>query len=157
MLEQYITRSVPDCYFSIPSSLPTDETPSSTALSTPSEDIATNHPLGSPKFYTYQPSPRKYIMDVSRFLQVQTQAAHIPRPQPQPLQNVLHVDDESLSSPGSESSSPSNSNSLPVSAAPARCSRCQRTLSVDMSAGKVSYGLNLWYCSRCAGMVGYNQ
>jgi hypothetical protein len=40
----------------------------------------------------------------------------------------------------------------------ARCSRCHRTPSIDITTGKsnmVQYGLNQYYCSRCAGMVGY--
>jgi uncharacterized protein with PIN domain len=41
----------------------------------------------------------------------------------------------------------------------ARCSRCKRSLSVDSDAPSssqaVKVGTNLYYCKRCASMVGY--
>ena len=41
----------------------------------------------------------------------------------------------------------------------ARCSRCQRTLSTGSSSapaqGVVRFGTNLYYCARCANMVGW--
>ena len=92
-------------------------------------------------------------------LQMQTAAAHSPkssssRPQPYPIQNVLHVtSDDSMASDDSSSSTDSTNSSLDL----ARCSRCQRTPSIDARTGKSNffqYGLNLWYCSRCAGLVG---
>jgi hypothetical protein len=90
-------------------------------------------------------------------LQMQTAAAHSPqssRPRPYPIQNVLHVtSDDSISSDDSKSSMDSTKSSLDL----ARCSRCQRTPSIDTKTGKSNffqYGLNLWYCSRCAGLVG---
>ena len=39
----------------------------------------------------------------------------------------------------------------------ARCSRCRQTLGTDFKTGNanmIHYGLNLWYCSICAGLVG---
>jgi hypothetical protein len=86
----------------------------------------------------------------STFLQMQTAAAHPSRPRPAPIQNVLHVtSDDSTSSEESVSSTDSSKSSLDI----ARCSRCQRTPSIDVKTGKsnmVQYGLNLWYCSRYA-------
>lgn len=42
-----------------------------------------------------------------------------------------------------------------------RCSRCQRSLSINDSstpaAGVVQFGMNSYYCSRCASMVGFNN
>lgn len=94
---------------------------------------------------------------LSSLLQMQTAVAHSDhssRPRPYPIQNVLHVtSDDSLSSDDSSSSMDSTKSSLDL----ARCSRCQRTPSIDAKTGKsnmVPYGLNLWYCSRCANLVG---
>ncbi len=43
----------------------------------------------------------------------------------------------------------------------ARCSRCQRSLSIGNAApswdGAVRIGINSYYCSRCAAMVGYKR
>ena len=93
----------------------------------------------------------------STFLQMQTTAAYPDspsRPQPSPVQNVPHrTSDDSSSSYSSTSSIDSSMLFVDL----ARCSRCQRTPSVDVKTGKsnmVQYGLNLWYCSRCASMVG---
>ncbi|QKX53291.1 uncharacterized protein TRUGW13939_00369 [Talaromyces rugulosus] len=42
-----------------------------------------------------------------------------------------------------------------------RCSRCQRSLSIQHTsppaAGVVQFGMNSYYCSRCASMVGFNR
>lgn len=92
-------------------------------------------------------------------LQMQTSAAHghsTSRPRPHPMQNVLLTSDDGVSSDGSTSSNDSAKSSFDV----ARCSRCQRTPSLDVSTGKsnmIQYGLNLWYCSRCAAIVGLNN
>lgn len=89
------------------------------------------------------------------------------RPQPQPQQNVLHVTSGDSSSSLSSSSSSSSSSfssghgsmhNIYSSPEVARCSRCHRTPSIDIQTGKsnmVQYGLNQYYCSRCAHMVGY--
>lgn len=97
---------------------------------------------------------------LSSLLQMQTAAAHghsSSRPRPYPVQNVLHVtSDDSTTSDSSSSSISSTKSSLDI----ARCSRCQRTPSTDIKTGKsnmVQYGLNLWYCSRCAAMVGLSN
>ncbi|CBF89817.1 uncharacterized protein ANIA_10050 [Aspergillus nidulans FGSC A4] len=38
-----------------------------------------------------------------------------------------------------------------------RCSRCQKSLSIesDSTPGVVRFGMNSYYCSRCASMVGF--
>ncbi|PYH76506.1 uncharacterized protein BO66DRAFT_80536 [Aspergillus aculeatinus CBS 121060] len=38
-----------------------------------------------------------------------------------------------------------------------RCSRCQRSMSLEneSSPGVVRFGMNSYYCSRCASMVGF--
>ncbi|KKZ62206.1 hypothetical protein GX50_02148 [[Emmonsia] crescens] len=41
-----------------------------------------------------------------------------------------------------------------------RCSRCQRSLCLEhasSSPGVVRFGVNSYYCSRCASMVGFNR
>lgn len=92
-------------------------------------------------------------MPAASLLQLQTNAAHGSPSRPQHIQNVLHVtSDDSTTSDSSTSSTESS-----YSPEFARCSRCQRTSSVDYKTGKsnmISYGMNSYYCSRCAGMVG---
>lgn len=112
------------------------------------------HPLlASPR--EFYPQPQDHEAPKTSFMSMQTSAAHgSPRPRPYPMQNVLHVtSDDSTSSTESAGSlgSPASTPEF------ARCSRCQRTPSVDVRTGKsnmVQYGLNLWYCSRCATLVG---
>jgi hypothetical protein len=156
------------------------ETPSAASpIYTPSPssqqpDCDPSHPLLS-----YRPTPpqqqqRATNMASSDLMRMQSNAAHASpiRPRPVPQQNLLQVtsDDSTTSSNSSNrSSSTSSSNSgcssrtsLDMFSSPeaARCSRCQSTSSVDLRTGKsnmVQYGLNLWYCSRCAGMVGLVQ
>lgn len=106
-------------------------------------------------------APQTSSMASANLLKLQTAAAHgqPTRPRPQPQQNVLHVtsDDSTPSSASSSSSSSSSSSESWSSPETARCSRCQRTPSIDIRTGKsnmVQYGLNLYYCSRCASMVG---
>lgn len=106
-------------------------------------------------------SPSAFKMTATNFMSLQTSAAYnVTRPRPYAMQNVLHVtSDDSTTSESSGASSfdstSSTSSDPPVPSA--RCSRCQRTSSFDFKTGKnnmVQYGLNLWYCGRCAGLVG---
>ncbi|TKA61515.1 hypothetical protein B0A55_13116 [Friedmanniomyces simplex] len=98
---------------------------------------------------------------MASFMQTQTSAAQGPassRPTPRPMQNVLQITSEELDT-SSDRSDSSDSSFFGLASPPdtARCSRCQRTPSLDVRTGKsnmVQYGLNLWYCSRCAGLVG---
>ncbi|KAF2476513.1 uncharacterized protein BDR25DRAFT_300486 [Lindgomyces ingoldianus] len=84
-------------------------------------------------------------MDASKLLQLQTAAAHS-HSIPKPLQQ-------------SASSSKSNDSASSKTATPSPpvlcCSRCRRTSTG--SSGMVSFGTNLFYCSHCASMVGYNH
>jgi len=149
------------------------ETPSAspTPIHSPGQpDCDPSHPLLS-----YRPPQQATNMASSDLMRMQSAAAHHTspiRPRPVPQQNMLQVtSDDSIntSSSSNRSSSTSSSNSssssrtsLDMFSAPeiARCSRCQSTSSVDLKTGKsnmVQYGLNLWYCSRCAGMVGLVQ
>lgn len=86
-------------------------------------------------------------------LQMQTDAATVRRPDPTPVQNVLHTTSDDSERSADSSSSGTRMSSIEL----ARCSRCHRTPSIDVKTGKnnmIQYGLNLWYCTRCASMVG---
>lgn len=151
----------PTCYFTI-LTLPYDhfsvETPCHSPELAPTTTSATpTHPLLAERHFPLLSPPLSPISSASRvnFLQMQTAASNgsSSRPRPIPVQNVLHVtSDDSSSSNSSYSSSDSHGSSLDF----ARCSRCQRTPSIDKSgrSNMVQYGLNLWYCKRCASLVG---
>ena len=141
------------------------ETPSASPIHSPGDpDCNPHHPL-----LAYRPPQATTNNRVSNdFFRMQTAAAHESpiRPSPVPQQNLLQVtSDDSVTSSSSSSSSSSASSSrtsLEMFSTPelARCSRCQRTPSTDVRTGKsnmVQYGLNLWYCSRCANLVGLVQ
>lgn len=164
------------CYFShIPPSGNSSHNNDLTPIDTPSDTLFTPIDKDIPADPSYpllaiqpsaEPRPlRSYQMDASTLLQLQTQTAHVPsstRPQPRPLQNVLHVGDDGDSSPDDEPSSSSfTSDDVQSSMRTVRCSRCQRTASINVTAAGqsnfLSYGLNLYYCSRCATIVGYNR
>lgn len=135
------------------------ETPCSSPTFNPNDaHCYPEHPLlASPNSHTplFEPSTLKMAANL---MSLQTTAAHgrpQSRPRPYPMQNVLYVSSDDSS--GSDCSSSSISFMAPVAA---RCSRCQRTNSVDVKTGKsnmVSYGLNLWYCGRCANLVGLSK
>lgn len=131
-----------------------NSTLSNSASSTPTEDDMPTHlfPISSPS-----PTTPLFKLDALRLLQLQTSVAHphtTRRPQPQPIQTMPHIDDTSDSSSDGSTSPMEPQTSQPTAA---RCSRCHRTLSSHMPAGNVSFGLNSWYCSRCAEIVGYNR
>lgn len=139
------------------------ETPPASPVHSPGDpDCNAQHPL-----LAYRPSQATNARNTATidFFKMQTAAAHGSpiRPRPVPQQNLLQVtSDDSSSSSSSISSGSSSRSSLDMFSAPeiARCSRCQRTPSTDVRTGKtnmVQYGLNLWYCSRCASMVGLTQ
>jgi len=74
----------------------------------------------------------------------------------------IHLQPKSSSSSGSltpRSSSESTGSSLSFDIV--RCSRCQRSLSIENASspapGVVQFGMNSYYCSRCASMVGFNR
>ena len=141
------------------------ETPLHTPTTTPDETwadpgnplLAYRGPqLDSPSSPTINAFP-------ASILQMQTAASHgksPSRPAPSPVQNVLHVTSDDSSASNSSSSYSSSGRHGMSSLDLARCSRCQRTPSIDVQTGKnnmVQYGLNLWYCTRCAAMVGLSN
>lgn len=150
------------CYFSIQpptyDHLITTETPcyspTLSPLETPTDPTNPFLAYRGPQNFSSPSSPT-----LGTLLQMQTAAAHKhspSRPRPYPVQNVLHVTSDDASSSDSSSSSASGSPKASMEIV-ARCSRCQRTPSTDLRTGKsnmIQYGLNLWYCSRCAAMVG---
>ena len=111
--------------------------------------------------------PRIPDMDISKLLQLQTAVAHQgfpPRPQPQPTQDPVssRSSSEASSSGRSTPSSVSSSSSILHTniSSWVRCSRCQRSLSVDASnasTSAVQYSTNCYYCNRCAQMVGFRR
>lgn len=146
-------------YFTILPGRLANETPLCSPLAIP-DGLTTppaEHPLLAFRPPTHPPllSPNM----ASNFMSVQTTAAHaqLPaRPRPVPMQQDVLWTSSNDSSSSSDSSSESTSQ-IPVTA---RCSRCQRTPSVDIHTGKsnmISYGLNLWYCNRCAALVGFKR
>lgn len=158
------SRSPQPCYFSIsPPSYNhfSTETPCYSPTFTETETPADpNNPfLAYREPHTLSPPTSPAAIDFSNFLQMQTAAAHgqsTSRPRPHPVQNVLHVTSDDYFGSDSSSSTDSNKSSLDL----ARCSRCQRTPSINATTSKnnmVQYGLNLWYCNRCASMVGLNR
>jgi len=91
------------------------------------------------------------------FLQLQTQAGHGSRPASVgPGPKVGSRSNESVSTLSS-----SNGSQSPKTLDIVRCSRCQRTLSIDTKTnvifpqGAVRFGTNSYYCSRCASVVGF--
>ena len=124
----------------------------------------------SPQYYNWRFAtryPSSAIMPAANFLQLQTRAAFpqtasASRPS-SPSQNALLT----ASSPGKTNHSLSTTSSRQPSSerspAPsvihcARCSRCQRSVSSHEDVpgiNGVSFGLNSYYCNRCAKAVGY--
>jgi len=108
--------------------------------------------------HTYQqlnrPTPTQHSTRI-----MSTCQQSLARPQPQPQQNRTEINsDGSISSTPSSNSGRGSMHNIFSSPEIARCSRCHRTPSIDITTGKsnmVQYGLNQYYCSRCAGMVGY--
>ncbi|KXL42352.1 hypothetical protein M433DRAFT_360068 [Acidomyces richmondensis BFW] len=119
-----------------------------------------SNPLLAYRAPLHLPSIPSVPSSAGSLMQTQTSAAHgsaTSRPRPVPVQNVLHVTSDDSSSSNSTSSASSYTSGLMSPLELARCSRCHRTSSIDAKTGKsnmVQYGLNLWYCNRCARMVG---
>lgn len=88
-------------------------------------------------------------------LQLQTQAANGARPIQISSMSKTFKSDDSISS-ASSSGSASPKSSLDI----VRCSRCQRSLSINTSlpasqSGAIRFGTNSYYCTRCANVVGF--
>jgi hypothetical protein len=141
------------CYFSLavqPSGFHySDETP----LSTPSLDRLTqadpSHPLLARREPSPIPSTPLLTMDASKLLQLQTAAAYSAQLSRPP---TTHFNSDS------SSASVSSRSSSAGAAEHIRCVRCQRTsshVSDPAKAGMVAFGTNLFYCVRCAQIVGY--
>ncbi|OJD32023.1 uncharacterized protein BKCO1_4200062 [Diplodia corticola] len=163
------------CYFSfVPPSHPetsfvdhfSSETPSpglysdDLSVQTPSEPT---NPLLAARPWSVSFTVSPAAMDASKILQLQTAAAYSyqSRPQPQPVQDVLDLSPMSSRSGSDASSSTSSSSRTSVSGeVPTvqfiRCSRCHRT---DTAGSKkmIGYGINSYYCVRCADIVGYSH
>lgn len=147
--DYFIWRPPIDCHFSI-------ETPPVSPDATPKDTIA----ISSDPLLALQEShfeiPSTTTSMAPTLLQMQTDAAHgqlLRRPDPSPVQNVLHTTSDDSQKSAASSSSDHRMSSIEL----ARCSRCHRSPSIDIRTGKnnmVQYGLNLWYCTRCASMVG---
>jgi len=168
------------CYFSItqPSTIMPSSTTSSidTPLTSPTfdDDLITpdpTHPLLASRLSQmfiseYSKGSSAPRMDGSKVLQLQTQAAHSTpaRPQPRPLQDMFHIaDDTEQNSDDSINSNASDDSMSPDEASSmlhARCSRCQRSASTDLTTGgsnMIQWGLNSFYCTRCAKIVGFGH
>lgn len=101
--------------------------------------------------------PSEYFLHIMSpsLLQIQTQASQGTQPisiggSPKSRSN------ESVNTLSTSNNSASPKASLDI----VRCSRCQRSLSIDPCAppvnqGAVRFGLNSYYCSRCANVVGF--
>lgn len=156
------------CYFSLqpnPSTHYSVETPACSPTSSHLEETPSDpfNPLLAYRPTSPEPSSRTR-MDGSKLMSLQTSAAFPQaRPKPQPIQqDVLHVSDndsdDSINKGNSSSSSSVGLMSPQFLPEVARCSRCHRRPSNDVATGKPSmfqYGLNLWYCTRCANIVGF--
>lgn len=138
------------CYFSITPS--PSASPNITPLSgyyypeTPSDP---NHPFLALRTAPEPEHPSsQHTMDASKFLRLQTNAAH--RPSVQPVQSG-----RSGSSSVSSTSSSSSSQSPTSLSSEVVCSRCRRTSLSSRSM--VHIGINLYYCGHCASMTGYGS
>lgn len=160
------------CYFSfIPSSRPhTSDYASHFSQETPSpglysDDLSVRTPSepSNPLLAARLPPVNLTgaAMDASKVLQLQTAAAYSyqNRPQPQPVQDVLDLSPISSRS-GSDTPSASSSRTSVSGDSPTvqfiRCSRCHRTDTAG-SKNMIGYGINSYYCVRCADLVGYNH
>ena len=112
------------------------------------------------------PADNTGMASISQFMQRQTAAAHPrspTRPNVRPTQNVLQVTGTNSQESVRDTSDDGCSSPEPGMMSPpdfARCSRCQRTESLNPQTGQtnmIQYGLNLHYCNRCAAMVGYKN
>lgn len=132
----YILSSFPRYFFSRPHSTPLtihEEAHTSTQRSRHKSSVVTMSPS---------------------ILQLQTQAAC--GTQPIAIRNSKGRSDDSLATLSSSSRSASPRASIDI----VRCSRCQRSLTIDPTSsssaqGVVRFGLNSYYCSRCANHVGF--
>ncbi|KAF2838007.1 hypothetical protein M501DRAFT_915906, partial [Patellaria atrata CBS 101060] len=147
----------PSTHFSIETPLPS---PADSSGELPSPD-----PYNPLLAYRELPTPLDMTANsqASKVLQLQTTAAYTQMPRKaQAIQDVFDLEDD-----GSEdatetysrsSSTSSTANSTPVPPTFVRCLRCRRDFStgsaVSTGSHKVQFGVNLYYCGRCASLVG---
>ncbi|GAM83377.1 hypothetical protein ANO11243_013640 [Dothideomycetidae sp. 11243] len=174
------------CYFSLAPSQTPASLSSDTPLASPEPHHCDapmadpSNPLLAVNLAAAQP-PHRYntsrMVDASNLFQLQIQASHQPerrlRPGPRPLQDDSTLRDDLAISRNSPSMTPSHVAGSPnpsysdcstpspeSSMNHARCSRCHRTPAVDLATLKsnmIEYGLNLFYCTRCAEIVGLRR
>lgn len=80
------------------------------------------------------------------------------RPEPKPLQKIVNTTSSENLHTGSFESNPSTPIDLLLQLKGMRCSRCRETNNLYTNNGHpamLNYGLNLWYCVRCASFVGW--
>ncbi|KAF2271086.1 hypothetical protein CC78DRAFT_563647 [Lojkania enalia] len=149
---QSLSLESPTCYFSIapvPSAAHFSvETPSTTPLSHYCAETFAEptNPLLALRPLPVQYHPSSAVMEASKLLQLQTAAAHA-RPSARPVQSSVSTSTSSTSS----ASSSQCSSPPPLMLC---CARCRR--SAVGPSGMVKFGTNLYYCTHCADMVGYN-
>jgi hypothetical protein len=116
----------------------------------------------------HQCSESTAIMPVDNFMQLQTAASAnaAQRPLTQPMQARRTRENSADSAyAASTSSSASSSSGMYNTVQVLRCARCQRSMSASPTdpkvpdswsapGGPVQFGHNLYYCGRCASMVG---
>lgn len=157
------TSTLRTCYFSIiPSTYYSHfsvETPSTSPCSssfdgdTPSDP---SNPLLALRVFP-PPTTPPASMDASKLLQLQTAAAYS-RPSAQSVQNSMSANTSTSST--SSTTTTSSTTLTPPPELLIRCSRCHRSSSLgsasSSSSGMISFGTNLYYCNRCASLVGYD-
>ncbi|KAF2132371.1 hypothetical protein P153DRAFT_364777 [Dothidotthia symphoricarpi CBS 119687] len=152
----HITDTV--CYFSIPLLEPNSHFSSETPSTSPVFEFTsstTPDPINPLLAYRSARALMSSPIDASRLLQLQTDAAH--RPSPEPLQSSAssissNNSSSSSSSSGSNSNMPSPRSSISSSPAPC-CCRCRRE---HGHSSMFQFGTNLYYCGHCAKMTGYS-
>lgn len=161
------------CYFSfIPHSHSHPDDASHFSAETPSpglysDDLSvrtpshSTNPLLAARFSPVSLAFTSAAMDVSKLLQLQTAAAYS-RPQAQPVQQDVLDLSPICSRSGSDASTASSSSSRTSVSGDSptvqfvRCSRCHREGTAG-SKHMVGYGINSYYCRRCADIVGYGH
>ena len=157
------TSTSQTCYFSVtPSTYYSHfsvETPSTSPCSSSFDGETPSDPSNPLLALRVLPPPTAPLasMDASKLLQLQTAAAYS-RSSAQPVQNNMSANISTSSS--SSTTSTSSTTPTPPPELLIRCSRCHRGSSLGSASssvnGMISFGTNLYYCNRCASLVGYD-
>jgi hypothetical protein len=155
-----VPSSAPACYFSIAVSASAShfslETPSITPVTEYSPDTPSDPTNPLLALHPVSPAFMSRPVDASRFLQLQTAAAHRPAADPLQHRGSTSSNDSSSSTSSSSSSSspaaPSSRASSLSSQSSISCCRCRR----ESLMGMIQFSTNTYYCSHCARMVGYS-